>query len=198
MLGAGIFDEAQSNFGATPSDYGDAGAVRHSSLGRREIVSEGVIGRLVGTIPLYSEGTSRCQNRISVRSPGKSAWRVQVWRTICPRGTLDTGVYIFGGRALPAHPGDDSSRLVCRSGLQIKLCPFTQKEPATETERAVMIDPAVAFGRPVLAGTRVPTAILADRFNAGDALKELADDYRTTSQAIEEALRCELDRREAA
>jgi uncharacterized protein (DUF433 family) len=83
-------------------------------------------------------------------------------------------------------------------GVPIKLYPFTRKEPATETERAVVIDPAVAFGRPVLAGTRVPTAILADRFKAGDALKELADDYRTTSQAIEEALRCELDRREAA
>jgi uncharacterized protein (DUF433 family) len=83
-------------------------------------------------------------------------------------------------------------------GVPIKLYPFTRKEPAAETERAVVIDPAVAFGRPVLAGTRVPTAILADRFKAGDALKELADDYRTTSQAVEEALTCELDRREAA
>jgi uncharacterized protein (DUF433 family) len=50
----------------------------------------------------------------------------------------------------------------------------------------------------VLAGTRVPTAILADRFKAGDAFQELIDDYRTTPQAIEEVIRCELDRREAA
>jgi uncharacterized protein (DUF433 family) len=83
-------------------------------------------------------------------------------------------------------------------GVPIKLYPFTRKEPATDRERTVVIDPAIAFGRPVLAGTRVPTAILADRFKAGDALQELADDYRTTPQAIEEALRCELDRREAA
>jgi uncharacterized protein (DUF433 family) len=61
-----------------------------------------------------------------------------------------------------------------------------------------VIDPTVAFGRRVLAGTRVPKAILADRFKAGDALEELADDHRTRSQAIEEALRCELDGREAA
>lgn len=84
------------------------------------------------------------------------------------------------------------------AGVPVKLYPFTRKEPSTDTGRAVVIDPAVAFGRPVLAGTRVPTAILADRFKAGDALQDLADDYRTTPQAIEEALRCELDRREAA
>ena len=84
------------------------------------------------------------------------------------------------------------------AGIPIKLYPFTRKEPAADTGRGVVIDPTVAFGRPVLAGTRVPTAILADRFKAGDALQELADDYRTTSQAIEEALRCELNRREAA
>ncbi len=83
-------------------------------------------------------------------------------------------------------------------GVPIKLYPFTRKEPVTDTTRNVVIDPTIAFGRPVLAGTRVPTAILADRFKAGDALQELADDYRTTPQAIEEALRCELDRREAA
>lgn len=83
-------------------------------------------------------------------------------------------------------------------GVPIKLYLFTRKDPVGDAERAVVIDPAIAFGRPVLAGTRVPTAILADRFKAGDALQELADDYRTTPQAIEEALRCELDRREAA
>jgi uncharacterized protein (DUF433 family) len=83
-------------------------------------------------------------------------------------------------------------------GVPIKLYPFTRKEPTTDTERTVVIDPAIAFGRPVLAGTRVPTAVLADRFKAGDGLQDLADDYRTTSQTIEEALRCELDRREAA
>jgi uncharacterized protein (DUF433 family) len=76
--------------------------------------------------------------------------------------------------------------------IPIKLYLFTRKEPTTDTERTVVIDPAIAFGRPVLTGTRVPTAVLADRFRAGDALQDLADDYRTTPQTIEEALRCEL------
>jgi len=62
---------------------------------------------------------------------------------------------------------------------------------------AVVIDPHVAFGRPVLAGRAVPTAVLADRFKAGDSFEQLAGDYGTSAQAIEEALRCELDRQAA-
>ena len=62
----------------------------------------------------------------------------------------------------------------------------------------VVMDPRVAFGRPVLVGRAVPTAVLADRFKAGDRLSELSKDYDTSTEAIEEAIRCELDRREAA
>jgi|SRR5215469_757573 len=84
------------------------------------------------------------------------------------------------------------------AGVPIKLYPFTRKNVLTDTESPVVIDPTVQFGRPVLVGTRVPTAVLADRFKAGDRLEELANDYNTSSQAIEEAIRCELDRSEAA
>ena len=78
------------------------------------------------------------------------------------------------------------------TGAPVKLYPFTRKGPGTDPGRIVVIDPAVAFGRPVLEGTRVPTAVLVDRFKAGDAPQELADDYRSTPQSIEEALRSEL------
>ena len=83
-------------------------------------------------------------------------------------------------------------------GVPIKLYPFTRKDALTDRESPVEMDPTVQFGRPVLVGTRVPTAVLADRFKAGDTLEELANDYRTSPQAIEEAIRCELDRSEAA
>ncbi|HUL68583.1 MAG TPA: DUF433 domain-containing protein, partial [Burkholderiaceae bacterium] len=62
----------------------------------------------------------------------------------------------------------------------------------------VEIDPRIAFGRPVLIRRAVPTAVLADRFKAGDTLQELADDYDATAGEIEEAIRCELDRSAAA
>jgi len=83
-------------------------------------------------------------------------------------------------------------------GLPIKLCPFTRMTVSDEEPEPVEIDPRVAFGRPVLAGRGVPMAVLADRFKTGDSLAELAQDYDTSIQVVEEAIRCELSRREAA
>ena len=84
------------------------------------------------------------------------------------------------------------------SGVPIKLYPFTRKAATADEPEPVEIDPRVAFGRPVLVGRGVPTAVLADRFKAGDSLVDLAQDYDTSPQTIEEAIRCELSRREAA
>jgi uncharacterized protein (DUF433 family) len=84
------------------------------------------------------------------------------------------------------------------AGIPIKLYPFTRKTVSSEEPAPVEIDPRIAFGRPVLVGKGVPTAVLADRFKAGDSLSDMAQDYDTSTQAIEEAIRCELSRREAA
>lgn len=84
------------------------------------------------------------------------------------------------------------------SGLPIKLYPFTRRAVSADDPQPVEIDPRVSFGRPVLAGRGVPTAVLADRFKAGDSLTDLAEDYDTSPQVIEEAIRCELSRRDAA
>jgi uncharacterized protein (DUF433 family) len=93
-------------------------------------------------------------------------------------------------------------------GIPIKLYPFTNKSAAAKivgqekqspnSGKTVVIDPRIAFGRPVLVGTAVPTAILADRFKAGDTLSDMAQDYGAQTEAIEEAIRCEFDRRSAA
>ena len=84
------------------------------------------------------------------------------------------------------------------AGVPIKLFPFTRTQAATDAPRPIEMDPRIAFGRPVLRGKGVPTAVLADRFKAGDRLQELAEDYETSTDEIEEAIRCELDRRAAA
>lgn len=76
-------------------------------------------------------------------------------------------------------------------GEPVRLYPFTRKE-ALEEPRAVVIDPRVAFGRPVLVGTGIPTAIIAERFKAGEQPDELARDYGRQRSEIEEAVRCEL------
>lgn len=77
------------------------------------------------------------------------------------------------------------------SGLAMKLYPFTRKRDLNEP-RVVVIDPRVSFGRPVLVGTGIPTAVIADRYKAGESIDELARDYERRRLEIEEAIRCEL------
>ena len=55
----------------------------------------------------------------------------------------------------------------------------------------MVIDPRVQLGRPCLRGTGLPTAVIAERHQAGDSIKVLAEDYGRSSDDIEEALRYE-------
>lgn len=74
-------------------------------------------------------------------------------------------------------------------GVAARLYP--RKREPTEP-KFVMIDPAVAFGRPVLAGSGIPTVIVAERYKAGEGIDALAEDYGRQRLDIEEAIRCEL------
>lgn len=55
----------------------------------------------------------------------------------------------------------------------------------------VVVDPEVCFGRPVIAGTAIPTDVIADRFVGGDSVKKMAEDYDLSQEQIEAALRFE-------
>ena len=78
-------------------------------------------------------------------------------------------------------------------GLPIRLYPFTRRGESGHAPMPIVIGPRVAFGRPVIVGRAVPTAVLADRFKAGDRLNDLARDHDVPPEAIEEALRCQLN-----
>jgi len=78
-------------------------------------------------------------------------------------------------------------------GVPVKLYPFIGTRFVRDQPRTVVIDPRVSFGRPVIAGTGIPTAILAERFKAGDQPAELAKDYGASEEAIWDAIRCELN-----
>jgi len=75
-------------------------------------------------------------------------------------------------------------------GLAVRLFPFTRK--GTDAPRIVSIDPLVAFGRPVIIGSRIPTSDVADRFKAGESPVDLAYDYGRPQAEIEEAIRYEF------
>lgn len=78
-------------------------------------------------------------------------------------------------------------------GLPIKLYPLTGTQPSVNEPRSVVIDPAVGFGRPVLAGTGVPTVVLAEQFKAKDLPRDLAREYGVSEEAVWDGIRCELE-----
>jgi len=60
------------------------------------------------------------------------------------------------------------------------------------------MDPRVELGRPVLKVSAVPTAVIADRYKAGESIADLAEDYGEEPLNIAEAVRCELQPAKAA
>jgi len=56
-------------------------------------------------------------------------------------------------------------------------------------QKNVMISPSVGFGRPVLARRGVSVQAIAQRFEAGEHMADLAADYGLTTEEIEDAIR---------
>lgn len=64
-------------------------------------------------------------------------------------------------------------------------------EPKPSEPKTIEINPMVGFGKPVIAGTGISTAIIASRFNARESVTALAEEYGCTPPQIEEAIRWE-------
>jgi len=62
------------------------------------------------------------------------------------------------------------------AGAPVRLYPFTRKHDLEEP-RVVMMDPQIQYGRPVLIDSGIPTAIIAERYKAGESIGELAGDH---------------------
>ena len=76
-------------------------------------------------------------------------------------------------------------------GIPIKLYPFT-RAALDDAPAMVVIDPVLSAGRPVIAGTGLATQVIAERYKAGESVRDLARDYARKNAEIEEAIRCEL------
>ena len=77
----------------------------------------------------------------------------------------------------------------------VRLFPFTRPPSAADVQpKSVVVDPALSFGRPVLAGAGVRTEVIESRFRAGDSIADMALDYEVPAEQIEEALRFEQRR----
>jgi len=78
--------------------------------------------------------------------------------------------------------------------IPVRFFPLTYET----SPKTVVMDPAIAYGRPVIKGTRITTLMVFERYSGGESLIDIADDYDLDIPAVEEALRCEIDQRAAA
>jgi uncharacterized protein (DUF433 family) len=81
------------------------------------------------------------------------------------------------------------------NGLASRLFPITRDDGTNA--RSVLIDPSYRFGRPILASANVETAVVVDRFFAGDSTAVLAADFEISEADVEEAIRFESQLRAA-
>lgn len=80
------------------------------------------------------------------------------------------------------------TRINYEMGIALQLFPLTRADGFNQP-KLIVIDPRLAFGRPVLAGSGVPVDEVAQRFQAGESAAELAGDFRVEEQMVEEAIR---------
>ncbi len=77
-------------------------------------------------------------------------------------------------------------------GWPIKLFPIRLSwtgDVKNEPPRVVVIDPAISSGRPVVDGTGVMAEIIVGRFNTGEGVRSIAEDYGLQVAQIEEVIR---------
>ena len=84
-----------------------------------------------------------------------------------------------------------------KAGLPIQLFPFIASASPDEP-RSISINPSVAFGRSVIAGTGIATEVIAGRFAGRDSVSELAAEYQVPASTIEDAIRWETHHAKAA
>lgn len=73
------------------------------------------------------------------------------------------------------------------SAIPIRLYPFLGRSIERES-RAVVIDPAVSFGRPTVAGSGILTSVLVQRIDSGESVRDLAYDYDLSEAQITAAV----------
>lgn len=71
--------------------------------------------------------------------------------------------------------------------IPVRLYPFLS-EAAPSDARPIVIDPRIAFGRPVVQRKGVSTSAIAERIDAGESVEDVAADYDLGGSEIEQAI----------
>jgi uncharacterized protein (DUF433 family) len=73
------------------------------------------------------------------------------------------------------------------SRFPVRLYPFLSAVTPGK-QRPIVIDPRIAFGRPIIVPTGISTAAITERIDAGETPEEVAADYELGPAEIEEAI----------
>jgi uncharacterized protein (DUF433 family) len=71
--------------------------------------------------------------------------------------------------------------------LPARLYPFLSVVTSSE-ERPIVIDPRIAFGRPVVVRKAITTSAIAERIDAGESVEDVGADYDLGRSEIEQAI----------
>jgi uncharacterized protein (DUF433 family) len=73
------------------------------------------------------------------------------------------------------------------SEFPVRLYPFVSTT-APSDQRPIVIDPRIAFGRPVVVRKAIATSTIAERIDAGETVGDVAADYDLDRSEIEQAI----------
>jgi uncharacterized protein (DUF433 family) len=74
-----------------------------------------------------------------------------------------------------------------KSSLPVRLYPFLSVVSAGG-ERPIVINPHIAFGRPVVESKGISTSAIVERIDAGESVEDVANDYDLGPSEIEQAI----------
>jgi uncharacterized protein (DUF433 family) len=72
----------------------------------------------------------------------------------------------------------------------VRLYPFLSAATPSDA-RPIVINPHIAFGRPVLESKGISTSAIVERIDAGESVEDVANDYALGPTEIEQAILCE-------
>lgn len=104
-------------------------------------------------------------------------------REVRTEGTLHINASQAGQTAFP-YIAEVLRHLDYEEGRPVRWWPFGK-------ERPIVLDPLVSFGQPIVYPAGIRTETIVDRFEAGDSIDVIGDEFELTRALIEEALRFE-------
>ena len=73
--------------------------------------------------------------------------------------------------------------------IATRFFPFIHAEG--NNDRILYIDPRIAFGKPLIVGTRIPSGSIIDLYDAGDEIEDIANEFGCTPKQVKAAIQFE-------